>query len=330
VVLYVVRRLFSSVFVLLASSILVFAMASSVADPLAPLRTRQPPPTPEQMANQAHLLGLDRPWYTRYLTWLGHAVRGDFGNDLGGNPISRSLWEHLSLTLRLIIASMILAVLLAIAVGVLTAVRKNKLSDYVATTVGYMLIALPTFWFATLLKEFGAIQINNLFFGGRQVIFVFGVETPGLKSYGTASQIFWDQVGHMVLPVLSLAALSYAAWSRFQRASMLDVLGSDYIRLARAKGLTYGRVLIRHGLRNALIPLTTVVALGVGGLLGGAVITETVFGWNGMGQYLLDAIKHSDQNILLAWLLVSASFVIAFNLVADLMYAVLDPRIRLS
>lgn len=328
--LFTIRRIFSSIFVLFGASILTFALAASVVDPLAPLRQRQPPPTPQEIANLQHLLGLDQPWYTRYFRWLGHAVRGDFGTDLGGNSISTELWQHLALTLRVIILAMILAVLLAVGVGVLAAVRKNKISDYVSTTISYLLIALPVFWFATLLKEFVGIRVNNLLFGGRNVIGVYGTESPGIQFYGTKSQIFWDQVGHLVLPTISLAALSYAAWSRFQRASMLDVLNSDYIRLARAKGLTYPRVLIRHALRNALIPLTTVVALGVGTLLGGAVITETVFGWNGMGQWLLDALNHSDLNILLCWLVVSASFIILFNLIADLLYAVLDPRIRLG
>ncbi|MCZ2804250.1 ABC transporter permease [Modestobacter sp. VKM Ac-2983] len=134
-----------------------------------------------------------------------------------------------------------------------------------------------------------------------------------------------------MLPTISLAALSFAAWSRFQRAAMLDVLGSDYMRLARAKGLTYRRTVLKHGLRNALIPLTTVVALGVGTLFGGAVITETVFVWHGMGEYLLsNGIDQEDINVVLGWLLVSAVFIVVFNLVADILYAVLDPRIRLS
>jgi glutathione transport system permease protein len=332
VLLFTIRRIFASVFVLLGASVLTFVLASSVIDPLAPLRSRQPPPSPREMDNLRHLFGLDKPWYTRYFSWLGHAVRGDFGLDRGGNPIRTELGQHLSLTLRMIIGAMVLAVLLAVAVGMLAAVRQNKISDYVSTTVSYVLIALPLFWFATLLKEFVGIRINKLLFGGQNVIGVYGSETPGIKLYGTPSQVFWDQVGHLVLPTLALAASSYAAWSRFQRASLLDVLSSDYIRLARAKGLTYPRVLFRHALRNALIPLTTVVALGVGGLLGGAVVTETVFGWNGMGEWLLDALSSgsSDLNVVLCWMVVAAAFVILFNLIADLLYAVLDPRIRLS
>lgn len=327
--MFTIRRLLASVLILLASSVITFALAASVADPLAPLRQRRPPPTPEEMAAQAHLLGLDRPLHVRYLEWLSHAIRGDFGTDLGGNSVNQELAEHLGLTVRLLVAAMVVAVILAIVVGVLSAVRQNKLSDYVSTTIAYILIAMPTFWFATLLKQFVAIPINNTFFGGEPIIGVFGPWNPLVKLTGSPSEFFWNQVGYSVLPVMSLAALSYAGWSRFQRATTLDVLNSDYVRLARAKGLRYPRVLFRHVLRNALIPTTTVVALGVGLLIGGAVVTETVFGWSGMGSWLLDALHRGDPNILLCWLIVSASAVVVFNLIADLLYAVLDPRIRL-
>jgi peptide/nickel transport system permease protein len=223
---------------------------------------------------------------------------------------------------------MILAVLLAIVVGVLTAVRAHKLSDYFFTTIAYMLIALPTFWFAVLLKEFVAIRVNR--WVGHRVLFTAFEESPGISDYGTSHEILVDRIEHLVLPTISLAMLSFAAWSRFQRASMLDVMHSDYMRLGRAKGLPWRKVLIKHGLRNALIPLTTVVALGVGAILGGAVITETVFSWHGMGEYLIkNGIQQNDVNVILAWLLISALFVVLFNLIADLLYAVLDPRIRL-
>ena len=161
--------------------------------------------------------------------------------------------------------------------------------------------------------------------------YTIGEETPGLSLYASGWELWSDRLGHLVLPTISLALLSFAAWSRFQRSAMLDVLGSDYMRLARAKGLTYRRTVLRHGLRNALIPLTTVVALYIGTLFGGAVITEQVFVWHGMGEYLIqDGIGQNDINVVLGWLLVSAFFVVVFNLIADILYAVLDPRIRLA
>ena len=137
-----------------------------------------------------------------------------------------------------------------------------------------------------------------------------------------------DYAGHLILPTVALALISFAAWSRYQRATMLDVLGSDYIRLARAKGLSRSRVMTRHALRNALIPLVTVVAIDIGAVFGGAVITERVFSWQGMGALLVDSVNARDVNVLLAWLMVTSVLVVVFNLIADVLYAVLDPRIR--
>jgi peptide/nickel transport system permease protein len=327
--LYSIRRLLSSVLVLVASSVLVFALAASTNDPLAPFRQRQPLPPPEFFAQKRHDFGLDMPIPQRYWHWFTGLLHGDFGNDISGTPIRGELFTRVAVTARMVAFAMLIAVVLAIIVGVLTAVRANKPSDYVATTISYMLIALPVFWFAVLLKEFVAIRVNRLF--GHQLLFTVGEETPFIRSDGTASQVFWDHVGHLVLPTISLAALNYAAWSRFQRASMLDVMGSDFMRLARAKGLPYRKVLIKHGLRNALIPLTTVVAIGIGTILGGAILTESVFQFHGMGEFLLsDGLGQQDTNVILGWLILAAVFIVLFNLIADLLYAVLDPRIRLS
>lgn len=325
---FTIRRILSSILVLLASSLLVFSLAVASFDPIAAFRTRQPPPPPEFFANLRDQYGLDDPFFVRYWSWLSGVVTGDFGESNFGTAVGPELMQRLSVTARMVVAAMILAILLAIVVGVLTAVRQYKPEDYFFTFLTYVLIALPTFWFAALLKEFVAIQFNEVV--GQTVLYTLGEESPAIGLYGTTSEIWWDRLGHLILPTISLAALSYAAWSRYQRATMLDVLGSDYMRLARAKGLPYGRALLRHGLRNALIPLTTVVALGVGLIMGGAVITETVFVWHGMGEYLLDSIRASDLNPVLGWMIVAAFFVIGFNLIADLLYAVLDPRIRLS
>jgi peptide/nickel transport system permease protein len=326
---FTIRRIVASALVLLVSSFLVFALCASSFDPLAKYYTKNPLPPPSFFAHMRHELGLDQNFFVRYFKWLGGAVTGNFGKDINGQPVTDQLWPRLMVTGRLIIAAVIIAVILAVIVGVLGAVRQYRPSDYAMTFIVYLLIALPTFWFAALLKEYVAGGINQVF--GHQVVYTLGEETPGLSLYGTSGEVWADRIGHLVLPTISLALLSFAAWSRFQRASMLDVLGSDYMRLARAKGLTYRRTVWKHGLRNALIPTTTVVALGVGTLFGGAVITETVFVWHGMGEYLIqDGIGQNDVNVVLGWLLVSAFFVVAFNLIADLLYAVLDPRIRLA
>jgi peptide/nickel transport system permease protein len=327
--LYTVRRLIASALVLLASSALVFALVASTVDPLAQFRTRQPPPSEEFFAEQRALLGLDKPVLQRYWDWLTGVVQGDFGNNVAGNPVGPTLFTRLGVTARMVLAAMVLSILLAIIVGVFTAVRKNKPADYVATIISYMLIALPVFWFAVLLKEFVAIRFNELV--GETILYTQGEESAGLSLYAEGWELWKDRLGHLVLPTIALTGITYAAWSRFQRASMLDVMSSEYMRFARAKGVPWRRVLIKHGLRNALIPLTTVVALGVGAIFGGAIITETVFNWNGMGRYFTqDGLGQQDLNVVLGWLIVSAFFIVLFNLIADLLYAVLDPRIRLS
>src|SRR3954454_2652642 len=327
---FTIRRIIGSVLVLLASSFLVFALCAASFDPLAKYRQRQPPPTPEFLAGVREQLGLNDPFFVRYWNWLRGVVTGDFGKSVNGTPVADQLITRAGVTGRMIIAAMILAIILAVVVGVIGAVRQYRPSDYLFTFVAYVLIALPTFWFAALLKEFLAVKVNGWF--GHQVLYTIGEETPGIKQFATSSWELWSaRRGYLVRPTLSLGLLTFAAWSRFQRASMLDVLGSDYMRLARAKGLTYRRTVFRHGLRNALIPLTTVVALRIGTLFGSAVITETVFNWNGMGRYLLDnGIGNNDINVVLGWLLLSAFVIVVFNLIADIRYAVLDPRIRLA
>jgi peptide/nickel transport system permease protein len=326
---FAIRRLIGAVFVLLASSFLVFALCAASFDPLSQYYTLQPRPPEAFFDNLRAELGLDDNFFVRYWNWLSGVVTGDFGETVNGTPVADQLFQRLGVTTRLIAAAVILAVILAIVVGVIGAVRQYKASDYAFTFVAYLLIALPTFWFAALLKEFVAVGINDAF--DRQVLFTLGEETAALGLYASGWELWSDRLAHLVLPTISLALLSFAAWSRFQRAAMLDVLGSDYMRLARAKGLSHRRTIVKHGLRNALIPLTTVVALGIGTLFAGAIITEQVFVWNGMGRYLLeDGIGENDINVVLGWLLVSAVFVVVFNLIADILYAVLDPRIRLS
>jgi peptide/nickel transport system permease protein len=183
---------------------------------------------------------------------------------------------------------------------------------------------MPTFWFGILLKQAG-IWFNE--HTGTQTFSTIGERSIPITDhsfFGTVKDIG----GHLVLPVVVLGLVSYAAWSRFTRASMLEVLNSDYVRLARSKGLSPRTVLIKHALRTALIPLTTVTALDIAGLLGGAIVTETVFQWHGMGYLLITALNNIDFNVMLGWLLVTAVIIIAFNLIADLLYGVLDPRIR--
>lgn len=320
---YIVRRVVISIPLLLIASILVFVLVAESGDPLAQLRQNPNVPASTIKA-RAHALYLDRSLPVRYWHWLSNFVQGDFGkSSYNGINVRSDLVNRAGVTFRLILLAVILAVLLGVSVGVISAVKQYSPTDYSFTFTGFVFLSLPVFWFAAILKLF-AIDINNWI--GHDVLFTIGDSTPGL----TGS--FWDKLpnyaGHLALPTISLAMLSFAIYSRFQRASMLDVLNSDYIRLARAKGLSNRRVMVRHALRTALIPLVTIVAIDIGSLLSGAVVTETVFVWHGLGEMLINGILRQDLNVVLAWLMLAATFVVLFNLIADILYGFLDPRIR--
>jgi glutathione transport system permease protein len=321
---FIIRRLLIAIPLVLLSSVLVFLLVANSGDPLAELKGRNPPVPEQTIKNREAELGLDKPLPQRYVTWLGNFVQGDMGKSIGGVEVQPLLFQRLKVTLRMVILASVLAVILAIGAGVLSAVKQYTPTDYTFTFLGFLFLSMPVFWLAALLKEYGAIRLNKVF--GEQVVYTVGAETPNLT--GGFGHRLADYAGHLVLPTVALALISFAAWSRYQRATMLDVLGSDYIRLARAKGLSRSRVMTRHALRNALIPLVTVVAIDIGAVFGGAVITERVFSWQGMGALLVQGVTTNDVNVLLAWLMVTSVIVVLFNLIADVLYAVLDPRIR--
>ncbi len=321
---YAVRRVLVSVPILVAATFIVFMIATLAGNPLSELRTRNPPPPPRVFELERQRLHLDEPLLERYWIWLTGLFRGDFGPSVQSTlQIGPELFDRYVVTFRLIALAMLVALVLAVIVGVISAVKQYSGTDYSFTFAGFLFLSMPSFWFAILLKEAG-ISFNNTV--GSQVLFTIGDSSVFVEG-GVWAEIT-DILGHMILPTISLALLSFAAWSRFQRASMLEVLGSDYVRLARAKGLRQSKVMTRHALRTALIPLTTVTALDLGAIISGAVITETVFQWRGAGSFLLESIERDDVYATTGWLLVSATFIILFNLVADLLYAVLDPRIR--
>ncbi len=314
-----------SAIVLVVASILIYFTVTSFGDPLTDLRARNPPVPREVIDARRAELGLDRPVHERYLNWLGDVVTGDFGEDLNGQPVNEVLWRRLGRTLRMVTAAIVVSLLAAVAVGVLSATRQYSKTDYFFTFSGFLFLSMPVFWLGALLKEFFAVRFNDLV--GRQLVYTTGSESPRLGDTD-----FWgrmaDYAGHLILPTIALAAISYAAWSRYQRNSMLDVMQSDYIKLAKAKGASRSRVVYRHGMRNAMIPLTTVVAIDFGAVFGGAIITEQVFGWSAMGSLLLEGLREYDVNVVLAWMMVTGTIASAFNLAADLLYGVLGPRIR--
>lgn len=492
---YIIRRLLISIPILLASSFVMFWLVTISGDPLAQYRQSTDPDREQQMAQVRARLELDRPFFERYVDWFTDMIRGDFGLNRDGQEVAVLLKQAAGTTLRLVLIATVLSILIGIFVGVVSAVRQYSALDYTSTFVAFLCFALPVFWIAVLLKEFGAIKFNNyleepgLSLTGSALLtvttaliaaglaggtwlkrlavglgaaLVAGVtltlidrsdwlSNPGLSllaiiglamiagtaatalfaplsdrrlvgvgivaalsgvggsllftswlddmswtrmfllflfSLGTglalgavlggavdrraAMQIgvtatffvglivtadrllsawapgrtiatigpktpnldapFWetqiDLFGHQVLPSLALALIGFATFMRFTRASMLDTLDSDYVRTAKAKGLPATQVILRHAFRTALIPLTTVIAISLGGVIDGTIITETVFGWQGMGALFIRGLNEVDPFPVMGFLVITSIAVVLANAVADILYAYLDPRIR--
>jgi peptide/nickel transport system permease protein len=322
-VVFVVRRLLYSIPVLLAASMLIFVSVTAVGDPLAQLRQdpRISQVTLQQITERKHL---DDSVPVQYGYWLKDAVLNKFGTPLlqPGGRISDDLKRVIPHTMQLILLSEFFSLLFGISIGVYAAVRQYSLFDYSATALSFVGIALPVFWLALMLQ----VLFTNVFIKWNVRIFY----TSGLSSLDVGHGLhFWiDRLQHLALPAMTLSLVTIALYSRYMRTAMLEVVNSDYVRTARAKGAPEPRVILRHALRNALIPLVTVSALNIGGLLGGAVITETIFQIDGMGPYLLQNLLAQDAYPVMAWLMIAATIVIGIYLLADVVDAYLDPRIR--
>ncbi len=503
---FIIRRLIASVFVLLAATFLMYILTALSGDPLQDLRESNAPNKAELMEARTKLLNLDVPAPLRYFLWLGGLFRGDLGVSIQNQSVNALLGNALSATLTLVTVATVVAIVVGIAVGIVSALRQYSGFDYGVTFIAFLFFSLPVFWVAVLLKQYGAIQLNNWLgeptiavpvivvlalvsgivwmsiLGGRSWkrrgivfaiaaaatavvltylsvtqwfadpyigIFVYaalaagiafgttavstglrnrkalyaslvtaavgvalyfpmmnyflngmtlwlfvvlavlaivvsgaigwfmgghdrgpvmrttvivGVLTAGLialdkymsywHAYANSSRIrgrpmatvgastpglggnFWvqgiDLFTHLLLPTLAIILISVASYSRYARSSLLEVMNQDYIRTARAKGLTERTVVVRHAFRNALIPITTIIAFDVGAIVGGAVVTETVFGWTGMGRLFVTALDAADPNPVMAFFVVTGVLAVVFNLIADLLYAALDPRIKVG
>jgi peptide/nickel transport system permease protein len=319
---YVVRRLLYSVAVLFAASFLVFFFVTVSGDPLAPLYTA-PNVSPEHIESIAERKNLNDPIPVRYAYWVRDAVTDNFGTTLLTNrPILPDLWRVMKNTLQLVIIAQLLAILAGITIGLVSALRQYTAFDYSATTFSFLGLATPVFWLA-LMAQVLIVYIFN-WTGYR----VFPIANLSDVDPGSGFDFIVDRAHHLVVPVLVLAVAGTATYSRYMRASMLEVVNSDYVRTARAKGLKERRVTMKHAFRNALIPVVTIAALDFGTLLGGAIVTETVFSLDGMGLYFINALGTADPYPVMAWLMITATMIILFNLIADIVYGLLDPRIR--
>ncbi len=316
---YAVRRVLATIPLLLIGTFVVYVLVSISGDPLAKLATCT------QCDQQAFdriidLYDLDKPIPERYVNWVVNAVQGDFGPavSFGSIDAGELVLERAANSARLAIPAFLIIVTIAITLGVYSAVNQYSRLDYAVTGLSFLGISLPTFVFALLLQT---IMIWMLDAFGWRPFFVTGMRTVELDG-------FLPMLRSHVLPVITLVLVITASESRFQRAAMLEVINSDYIRTARAKGLPNRKVILRHGLRNALIPMATIWAIDFAALLGGSVVTETIFAWPGLGPLFISAVTQLDLNLTMAIVMLTSLLVIVFNLVADLAYGLLDPRIR--
>lgn len=315
---YVVRRLLEMGITLILASMLIFLILNFIPggpfDAQVQTRARN---DPGYLDRVNRLIGLDKPLHVRYIDWAARVVQGDWGRSWvtqTGRPVIEIIRQRLPNTLQLMVTSLLVSLAIALVVGITSAIKQYSVLDYFVTAFSFFGISMPVFWLGLILILIFSLQLRWLP--------VAGMFSPGHE------RDLVDRIEHMVLPVTVLSLLQVAGWSRYIRSSLLEVLRQDYVRTARAKGLRERLVLTRHALRNALIPVITVVALAIPGLFGGATITETIFAWPGMGRLLFDAVNGADWPIAQAILVITAALVVLSNLAADLAYAVVDPRIR--
>ena len=321
---FALRRVIYSIPVLVTTSFLIFTFVSVTGDPLARVHAN-PRLSSAEIHAIAHEKKLDRPVVVRYGYWVRDAVTNKFGTTMFSHrPIWSDLKRVLGHTLQLLITAQIIIILFGVSIGVISAVRQYSLFDYSMTTLSFLGFAMPVFWLALILQ----IIFTDIFLKWHVRIFY----TAQLSSVNPGHGVHWliDRAQHLALPVATIVILGVAQYSRYMRASMLEVINADYVRTARAKGLAERRVVMKHVFRNALIPVVTVMALDFGALFGGVIITETIFTLDGMGYYFINALQSGDPYPVMAWLMVVATAVVFFNLVADLVYGFLDPRIRID
>ncbi|MCV7223602.1 ABC transporter permease [Mycolicibacterium elephantis] len=320
---YLARRLLNYVVLLVLASFLTFGLASVAFNPLENLLQRNPRPPQAVIDNKRLELNLDKPIPVRYVHWASGAVRGDFGTTIGGQPVSEELWRRIGVSLRLVVIGSVFGAAIGVVAGAWSAIRQYQMSDRVITLLSFLLISTPTFVLAPLLM-LSAERINSLL--GFQLFEYIGETSPN-PVVGTWNQIL-DRLQHLVLPSVTLALTAIAGYSRYQRNAMLDVLGQDFIRTARAKGLSRQRALFKHGLRTALIPMATLFAYSVAGLFTGAVFVEMIFGWHGIGEWFVHGVNTQDTNITVAITVFAGIIVLVAGVLSDVILAALDPRVR--
>jgi peptide/nickel transport system permease protein len=314
---FFLRRLGQAIPMLIGISFAAFVlMRLAPGGPMA-IYAQNPTMSEADMRRIERILGLDQPVHIQYLKWAAGMATGNMGHSYRtGRPVGGVIAERVPATVQLMGFAYLIAIGLGIATGIVSAVRRHSVFDYCATTGAMVGLSVPTFWF------------------GLMVIIVFGamlrwIPSGGIATLGAPFSLY-DRFLHLIGPAAVLGLWMTATWSRYTRSSILEVIGQDYIRTARAKRLRSRTILLRHTLRNALIPLITLAGLEFRNLFGGALVTETVFSWPGVGRLYLDSLNYQDYSVILGLLLITSVMVLAGNLLADLLYALVDPRIRLQ
>lgn len=326
---YLIRRVLQAIPLLLLVSACVFLMIElSPMDPLA-MYEDNPSITPEDLVRIRERLGIGQPIHVRYGKWLGSLLQGDWGtSNVTYRPAIVEIKERLPNTLYLMAASFVTTLLLAIPLGIISAIKQYSLLDYAVTAFAFMWRSIPIFWFGLILIIVFHVTLKNPFTG--RPLFpgsgMYDIRTKGTAGYN----MILDYAHHLILPLAMLTLFSAARYTRFMRSSMLEVIHQDYVRTARAKGLAERVVIYGHAFKNAAIPLATIIALDLPLLFGGALYTETMFSWPGMGRLFLRSAERVDYAVLMAIVMINAALIVLFQMLADVIYAYLDPRIRFS
>jgi peptide/nickel transport system permease protein len=329
---YTIRRLLQLIPVLLGMTLIVFFIIRAIpGDPAQVILGQQA--TKEAVEALRLQLGLDNPWYVQYFNYLGGLLTGDLGESLRTKvEVSSEIWPYLAATFELALVAIIIAVFIGVNAGIVSAWFQNSWFDYTAMILALIGVSMPIFWLGLMEQWIFGIQLDWLPTTGRENIRNPVDSITNLYILDTLIQGNFDQLGevfkHLILPGIALATIPMAIIARMTRSSMLEVMRSDYIRTARAKGLKMFWVVYKHSLKNAIIPVLTVIGLQMGLLLGGAILTETIFGWPGIGRYIYEAIGYRDYPVIQSGILVVATIFVTINLIVDLLYAAVDPRIK--
>ncbi|WP_226082019.1 ABC transporter permease [Mycetocola spongiae] len=302
-----------------------YLLASASMNPRSAFEGRNPRPPQGTIEATLTSLGVNdnEPLLSRYVTWLGKVLTGDFGQTITNLSVNAQFAERIGSSLRLLIIGSVLGAVFGVLIGVWNALRQYKPSDRIISALSFLIMSIPVFILAVLLKM-GATWLNQTV--GVQLINFTGASTPGIT--GGFWPELWDALNHMLLPTIAIVLGGVASYSRYQRATMLDTLNADYLRTARAKGLTRGKATYKHALRMAIIPMTTLFSYGMIGVVTGATMTEQIYGWNGLGKWFIDSVNSQDINSVTAFCAFAAVVVLISGFLADLLHAALDPRVR--